>query len=94
MVEGICETFEECRTAVDEILNADEDEFPRRSYILDGNQKEGTDSEVEAMKRGKKRGKTNLFSHLQDRKSQGRAAVRRGIQSNEKRIVHSYLQKS
>jgi hypothetical protein len=61
MVEGICERFEECKEAADELLNVDSDEFPRRSWVLDGNEKE-SESENENVKRKKGKRKRDLLS--------------------------------
>jgi len=64
VVEGVCESFTECQTVVDELLNIDEDEFPRRSYILDGSPEEGSDYETEITrrKRGKRKRGGDLLS--------------------------------
>jgi hypothetical protein len=57
VVEGVCESFEECGEIVRELLG-DEDEFPGRSCILNFRSGEEGDSENEATRRkSKQKGK-------------------------------------
>ena len=56
VIEGVCESFTECPEVVDELLNIDEDESPRRSYTLDASSEEGSENETETTRKtGRKR---------------------------------------
>ena len=58
VVEGVCESFEECRDLVSELLGCDEDEFPRRSWILNSDSEGEEGPELKYVRRkGKKIGK-------------------------------------